>query len=81
VQIRGIEVRITLPKERRFSHVVAWSEWLRILPNTTEADMVLEVFPDAWKVLHDSYSQSLQFGLVTNSGQHQHLWRVDRSQR
>src|SRR6202022_1418287 len=81
LQIGGIEIRIALPEVSRFSHIVARSEWLRILPNTAKADMVLEVFPDAWKVLHDRYSQPSQFGLVTNSGQHQRLWRVDRAQR
>src|SRR6267143_2889984 len=73
VQIRGIEIRIALPEERRFTHVVAWRKRLRILPNTTKANMVLEVFSNAWNVLHAGYSQPLQFGSVANSGQHQHL--------
>ncbi len=30
VQIRGIEIRIALPEERRFTHVVARREWVRI---------------------------------------------------
>src|SRR3981081_2673250 len=81
VQIRAIEIRIALPEERRFTHVVAWREWVRIFPNTAKADMVLKVLPDAWQVLPDRYSQPSQFGLVTNSGQHQRLWRVDRAQR
>src|SRR4030081_1633701 len=81
LQIRAIESTIALPEERRFSHVVTGREGLRALPHTAKADMVLEVFPDAWKVLHARYSQPLQFGSVTNSGQHQHLWCVDRAQR
>src|SRR6266436_5189825 len=81
LQIRGIEIRIALPKERRFTHVVAWRQGLRIFPTTAKADMVLEVLPNARKVLHARYSQPLQFGLVTDSGQHQHLWRMDRAQR
>src|SRR3984893_9412626 len=81
LQIWSIEIGIALPEVRRFTHVVAWKECLRILPNTPKADMVLEVLPDAGKVLNDRYSQPSQFGLVTNSGQHQHLWGVDRAQR
>src|SRR5258706_15740539 len=80
VQIRRIEIGIALPEERRFTHVVARRERLRIFPNAPKANMVLKVFPNAWKVLRDRYSQPSQFGLVTNSGQHQHLWRVDRAQ-
>ena len=59
LQIWGIEIRMALPEIRGFAHVVAWREWLRILPNTTKADMVLEVFSDARKVVHARYSQPL----------------------
>ncbi len=54
---------------------------MRIFPDAAEADMVLEVLTNAGKVLHDRYSQSLQFSLVAYSGQHKCLWRVDRAQR
>src|SRR3979490_139019 len=70
LQIWSIEIRIALPEVRRFSHVVAGRECLRILPNTPKANVVLKVFANAWKVLHARYSKLLQFGLVTNSGQH-----------
>ena len=60
VEIRGIEIRIALPEERRFTHVVARREWLRILPNTTNADMVLEVLADARKVLQAAINDSGQ---------------------
>src|SRR3981081_3112933 len=66
LQIRGIEIRIALPEVRRFTHVVAWRECLRILPNTPKTNVVLEVFANAWNVLHTSYSQPLEFGLVTS---------------
>src|SRR3979490_2203040 len=81
LQIWSIEIRIALPEVRRFTHIVAGRECLRILPNTPKTNVVLKVFANAWKVLHARYSQPLQFGLVTNSRQHQRLWRVDRAQR
>src|SRR6202011_2449835 len=81
LQIWSIEIRIALPEIRRFTHVVTWRECARILPNTPKTNVVLKVFANAWKVLYARYSQPLQFGLVTNSRQHQHLWRVDRAQR
>src|SRR6202011_5241464 len=81
LQIWSIEITIALPEERRFSHVVAWRQCLRIFPDTAKTNMVLEVLANAWKVLHARYSQPLQFGLVTNSRQHQRFWRVDRAQR
>src|SRR3981081_1842064 len=76
LQIWSIEIRIALPEVRRFTHVVAGRESLRILPNTPKTNVVLKVFANAWKVLHYRYSKVLQFGLVTNSRQHQHLWCV-----
>src|SRR3981081_4231644 len=72
LQIWSIEIRIALPEVRRFTHVVAWRECLWILPNTPKTNVVLKVFANAWKVLHARYSQPLQFGVVTNSRQHQH---------
>jgi len=81
LQIWSIDIGIALPEVCRFSQVVAGRECLRILPNTPKTNVVLKVFANAWKVLNAKYSQPLQFGLVTNSGQHQHLWRVDRAQR
>src|ERR1700730_8638574 len=76
-----MQIRIALPEVRRFSHIVAWGKWLRILPDTSKANVVLEVFPNAWKVLHTRYFQPFQFGLIAHSRQHQYLWRVYRAQR
>ena len=60
LEIRGIEIRIAFPEERRFTHVVAWLEGLRVLPNTPNADMVLEVLADARKVLQAAINDSGQ---------------------
>jgi hypothetical protein len=37
---------------------VGW-QWLLVLPDTTENNMILKVLTDAWKVLQDRDSKSL----------------------
>jgi len=72
-------VQDALPEERRFSHVVVERDGCWIFPKPTNAYVVLEVFPDARKMLHARYSQRCSSVWSPIPGQHQHLWRVDRA--
>src|SRR4029077_1251006 len=50
-------------------------------PDTTNTKMILKVLPYARKVLNRMDPQALQFGPVANSRLHQHLRRMDPTQR
>src|SRR6267154_2534709 len=59
LQIRSIKTRIALPEERCLSSIVARSEQLLILPDTTDTKMILKVLSHTWKMLDDRYAQTL----------------------
>src|SRR6266404_1047805 len=59
LQIRRIEIRIALPEKGCLTPVVTWSKRLPILPDATNAEMILKVLAHTRKMLHDGYSQAL----------------------
>src|SRR5882762_8645588 len=58
LQIRSVKTRIALPEEGCLTRIVAGSERLLILPDTTNTKMILKVLPYTWKVLHNRYAQA-----------------------
>src|SRR5262245_20558500 len=79
LQIRSFEAGITLPEVGRLAPVVTGSKRLLILPNTTDAEMVLKVLTNAGKVLYERDAKASQLGLVANAREHQHLWCMHRA--
>jgi hypothetical protein len=51
------------------------------LPNAGNAGVILKVLSHPWKMLYRGYTEALQISLVANSGLHQHLRRMDCTQR
>ncbi len=51
-----------------------------MLPQAADARVVLEVLPDARKVLYDRDTERTQRGLVADTRVHEHLGRVDRAE-
>src|SRR5262249_39728734 len=66
LQIRSFEAGITLPEVGCLAPVVAGRKRLLVLPNTTDAEMVLKVLTYAGKVLDERDSEASQLGLVAN---------------
>src|SRR5258708_1187858 len=58
LQIRSVKTRIALPEEGCLTRIVAGSERLLILPDTTNTKMILKVLSYTWKVLHNRYAQA-----------------------
>jgi len=53
LQIRRVERWTALPKESRLPHVVPRWERGFIFPNTRNQNVILEIPPDAGKMLHE----------------------------
>ena len=51
-----------------------------MLLQATNARVVLEVLPDARKMLYDGDAERTQRGLVADTRLHEHLGRVDRAE-
>src|SRR5580700_8999915 len=58
-----------------------WSEGLRMLPDTTDTEVILKVLPHSRERLHEGYSEALKLGLVADARLHQYLRRVNGAQR
>ena len=58
LQIRRVERWIALPEESRLRPVVTSRERGFIFPNARDEDVILEIAPDAGKMLHDIYTRT-----------------------
>src|SRR5580704_1057013 len=80
LQIWSVQSRIALPEESCLARIIAWRRRLLIFPDTTNTEVILEVLPRSRKMLQNRDSESLQRGLAADTGLHQHLRRMDRTQ-
>jgi len=49
------------------------SDRLRILPDTTDTKVILEVLTHSREMLHDAYPEALKFSFVADARLHQYL--------
>ena len=79
LQIGSVESGIAFPEECCLARTVARSKWFLILPHTANRKMILKILAYTWKVLNHRYSQSSQFSLITDAGQHQYFRSMNRA--
>src|SRR3981081_1133122 len=72
---------ITLPHGGRLSEIVARLDGVACLPDTGCHEMVLEVPTYARQMLDDWNPEAFQLGFITDTGLHEQLRCMDRSQR
>src|SRR5215469_9474536 len=72
-------MRTAFPEEGSLTGIVPRRQRSLVFPHAPYGHVVLEVLSDTGKVLHDRYSQPTQFRGITDTREHQHLWRVHRT--
>ena len=77
LNVRRVERRISFPEPEKGRIYRSLGD----LPYVFNAYMILKVLSHSWKMLYQGYTEALQISLVTNSGLHQYLRRMDCTQR
>ena len=80
LQVWSFKAGVTFPEEGNLGGIVPRGREIGVLPQAPDVDMVLEVLPDARKMLYDRDAEGTQRGLVPDARMHEHLGGVDRAQ-
>src|SRR5260370_13973128 len=78
LQVRGFKAGLAFPEEGNLGGAVPRRRELGVLPQASNGHVVLEVLPDARKMLYDRDAEGAQRRLVADTRVHEHLGRVCR---